>query len=115
MTTAGFDTLRVAKTLIAAGVEPRQAEAHAETIRDAVTEGIATKADVTALKTSAAATTTDIATLKTDVAALKADFAALRTDIAALENRMLKFGFGLAAGIVAMQTALTVGLLRLLG
>ena len=46
MTAAAFDTLKATKTLIAAGVDPRQAEAHAETLRDAVSEGVATKTDI---------------------------------------------------------------------
>ena len=39
----------------------------------------------------------------------------LETALAGLETRMVKFGFGLAIGIVAMNTALIVGLLRLFG
>jgi hypothetical protein len=39
----------------------------------------------------------------------------LATAIAGLETRMVKFGFGLAVGIVAMNTALIVGLLQILG
>ena len=80
MTATAFDTLKTARELEAAGVEPRQAEAITAAMRDAVTEGVATKAD-----------------------------------IAGLETRMVKFGFGLALGIVAMNTALIVGLLRAFG
>ncbi len=39
----------------------------------------------------------------------------LATALAGLETRMVKFGFSLAIGIVAMNTALIVGLLRLFG
>ena len=42
-------------------------------------------------------------------------FDTLKAAIADLEIRMVKFGFGLAIGIVAMNTALIVGLLRLFG
>ena len=87
MPATAFDTLKATKALIAAGVDPRQAEAHAETLRDAVTEGAVTKADI----------------------------AELKSDIAALETRMVKFGFGLAFTIVAANTALIVGLLRAFG
>ena len=51
MPATAFDTLKATKALIAAGVDPRQAEAHAETLRDAVTEGVATKADIAGLET----------------------------------------------------------------
>ena len=87
MTAAAFDTLKATKTLIAAGVDPRQAEAHAETLRDAVSEGVATKTDI----------------------------ANVRADLAALEIRLIKFGVGLAFAVVAGQTALSVGLLRAFG
>lgn len=80
MTATAFDTLKTVRELEAAGVEPRHAEAITAAMRDAVTEGVATKAD-----------------------------------IAGLEMRMVKFGFGLALGIVAMNTALIVGLLRAFG
>ena len=43
----GFDTLFHARRLKAAGVD----EAHAEAVRDAVTEGVATKADLDNLET----------------------------------------------------------------
>ncbi len=46
MTTAAFDTLTYARRLKAAGVDEAQAEAHAEAVRDAITEGVATKADL---------------------------------------------------------------------
>ncbi len=80
MAAGTFDTLRAAKALTAAGFDADQAEAITGITRDAVSEGVATKAG-----------------------------------LAALENRMLRFGVGLAFAIVAAQTALTVGFLRPLG
>ena len=50
---AAFDTLTTARNLEAAGVERRQAEAHAEALRQAVSAGrdeSATKADLAALE-----------------------------------------------------------------
>ena len=44
MATATFDTLHAAKALTAAGFEAQQAEAITDTIRDAFTESVATKA-----------------------------------------------------------------------
>ena len=46
MPTATFDTLHAAKALTAAGFEAEQAEAITDTIRDAFTESVATKADI---------------------------------------------------------------------
>ena len=41
-----FDTLKATKRLMAAGFDSTQAEAQAETIREALAEGVATKADL---------------------------------------------------------------------
>ena len=48
-TVPAFDTLSYARRLKEAGVDEAQAEAHAEAVRDAVTEGVATKADIVPL------------------------------------------------------------------
>ena len=53
MNTATFDTLSAARKLEAAGVERRQADAHAEALREAVSadrDELATKADLAALE-----------------------------------------------------------------
>ena len=60
MSTATFDTLTTARELEAAGVERRQAEAHAEVLRRAVSadrDELATKADLAELR---AATRADL-------------------------------------------------------
>ena len=63
-TVPAFDTLAYARKLKAAGVDEAQAEAHAEAVRDAVTEGVATKADVRDLKA-------DVRDLKTEITNIK--------------------------------------------
>ena len=53
MSAATFDTLSAARKLEAAGVERRQAEAHAEALREAVSadrDTLATKADLAELR-----------------------------------------------------------------
>ena len=50
MTAPAFDTLATARDLEAAGFERRQAEAAVIMVRDAVTEGGATKAGLAALE-----------------------------------------------------------------
>ena len=50
MAAHAFDTLKAADALIAAGIDSKHARAITETMRDAVTEGVATKADVAVLK-----------------------------------------------------------------
>ena len=46
----GFDTLSYARRLKDADVDEKQAEAHAEAVRDAITQGVATKADMARLE-----------------------------------------------------------------
>ena len=60
MAGATFDTLHAAKALTAAGFEAQQAEAITDTIREAFTESVATKADVAAIQR-------DIAEVKADL------------------------------------------------
>jgi len=67
MTTSTFGTLTAARELEAAGVERRQAEAIAKTVRNGQGE-LATKADIAALENT---TNASIAALKSDVATLK--------------------------------------------
>ena len=55
MASATFDALHAAKALTAAGFETQQAEAITDTIREAFTESVATKADVAEVKTEIAA------------------------------------------------------------
>ena len=75
-----FDALAIVRQLRAAGVEGRQAKAHAEIHRDS-RAGLATEADIRRLE----------------------EKMATKTDLAALENRMLR----VAIAIVFAQTALT--------
>ena len=129
----GFDTLGAARAMEAAGVERRQAEGIAMTMRDAVTLGAATKADVGDVKTELKEDIADVrrevaavkAELKEDIAdvrrevgdvktELKEDIAGLRTelkaDMANLEIRLMKVILAVAGG----QAALIVALLKLL-
>ena len=86
MAVAAFDTYAAAKTLREAGFDERQAEAAVTMVRDAMTESVATRADLAAA-----------------VADLKADMLTLKADI-------LKG----AIGIVVANVTLTVALIKLL-
>ncbi len=96
MPTATFDTLHAAKALTAAGFEADQAEAITDTIRDAFTESVATKADIAEVKADMAELKAelkaDIAELETrltaDMAGLKVNMAGLKVDMASLETRL---------------------------
>lgn len=86
-----FDTLKATKLLKASGFEETQAEAVVATVRDAVSDNVATKADVgelrVELKTDIAELRADMgelrAELKTDIGELRADMGALRAELKA--------------------------------
>ena len=67
----GFDTLAAARAMEAAGVERRQAEGIAMTMRDAVTFGAATKADIGDVK----------AELKEDIADVRREVGDVKTEL----------------------------------
>ena len=67
MTVAVFDTLTVVRDLESAGIERRQAEAHAEALRQTIA------ADRDALATKA-----DLAKIESTLSALKAELGAMR-------------------------------------
>ena len=93
MSTATFDTLSAARKLEAAGVERRQAEAHAEALREAVS------ADRNALTT------------KADLAGVRDE---LRADLAGLEARMYRALWIQAAALIGTQLAIAGFIVHLL-
>jgi hypothetical protein len=88
MSAVTFDTLKFVKTLEAAGVEPRQAEAIANAQCDVLSQLV----DASEFAT-------------------KNDILALRADIAEMKFDLLKWIVGLALA----QTGLVVGLVKLIG
>ncbi len=87
MTASTFDTLAAARDLEAAGVERRQAEAHAA-----------------ALRTAVESTRHDLAT--------RADLAALETRLVERENRLVKWAVGLALGVAGLTAAVVLAGMR---
>ena len=96
MASATFDTLHAAKALTAAGFEAQQAEAITDTIREAFTESVATKADLAGLE---AAVTSDIAEVRTEIAAV-------RTEMAERFEALYKQLWLMALGIVTAVAAI---------
>ena len=85
MASATFDTLHAAKALTAAGFEAQQAEAITDTIREAFTGSVATKAD--------------IAEVKTEIAEAKAE---LKADIAGLYKQLWLVALGIVTAVAAI-------------
>ena len=100
MSVVAFDTHAAVTALREAGFDERQAEGVVATVRDAVAEGVATRADVDRLEDKMAtkadvarlenemATKADLAEVKADVAEVKADVAEVKVDFARLEGRI---------------------------
>ena len=74
-----FDTLKAAQELRKTGFEDRQAEAVVETISKAVSETVATKADLQLVRS-------DIDIVRSD---FKSEFDLLRSEMAAMENKIV--------------------------
>ena len=105
-----FDTHAAVKSLTGAGFDTMQAEAITDTLRDAVTESVATKGDVAVLgpRLDRIATRKDLEAFATK-ADLDAGFASLKAD-------MLKFAFVIVMTvIVSTNIALIIALLTFLG
>ena len=82
-----FDTLKAAQELRKTGFEDRQAEAVVETISKAVSETVATKADLQLVR-SEMATNADLQLLRSDVGTLRSDVGTLRSDVELLRSEM---------------------------
>ena len=97
--TVTFDTLKAAQELRKTGFEDRQAEAVVTTINKAVSETVATKADLQLVRSEMATKAdlqllrSEVGTLKSEVGTLKSEFEMLRQSIDdkldALENKIV--------------------------
>ena len=97
MSAAAFDTLSTARKLEAAGVERRQAEAHAEALREAVREAVSADREALATKADLDAKLAALETrLRADLAT-KADLETLRSEM----RWMLAFQAALILAIAA--------------
>ena len=87
-----FDTLKAAQELRKTGFEDRQAEAVVETISKAVSETVATKAD--------------LQLVRSDIGLLRSEFDLLRSEMASLENKIvIKLG-GLMVTMIFLLLAI---------
>ena len=98
MTVATFDTYAAAKTLRQAGFNEGQAEAAVAMVRDAITEGVATRSDVAGVEGQ-------LATLKGELSALKGEFVALKGEFAAFKGELATLKW-----VVTLHTALTIAI-----
>ena len=100
-----FDTLKAAQELRKTGFEDRQAEAVVETISKAVSETVATKADLQLVRSDFKLLRSEMAT-KADLQLVRSDIDLLRSEMAALENRIvIKLG-GLMVTMIFLLLAI---------
>ena len=81
-----FDTLKAAQELKKTGFEDRQAEAVVETISKAVSETVATKADLQLLRSDFGLLSADVELFRSDVELLRSEFELLRSDVELLRS-----------------------------
>ena len=99
-----FDTLKATKLLKASGFEETQAEAVVATVRDAVSDNVATKADMGELRAEMGALRAE---LKADMGELRAEF---KADIAELRASMYRMVLTTSLAVIGA----TVSLVKLL-
>jgi len=117
MSAVAFDTLKFAERLESGGFTPQQAKAAAQAFAEASADQLATKTDISVVRTDIEAlrlaTKSDISLLRTDVEALrlttKSDIDALRlatkSDLAETKAEILKWMFG----TIGFQTIVILG------
>lgn len=99
-----FDTLKATKLLKASGFEETQAEAVVATVRDAVSDNVATKADMGELRAEMGALRAEF---KADMGELRAE---LKADIAELRASMYRMVLTTSLAVIGA----TVSLVKLL-
>ena len=106
-----FDTCAAAKTLRDAGFDESQAEAAVAMVRDAISEGAATKEDVARLESKIDAgiarlegkIDSDIAGVKAEIADMRAEIGGIKADMGGLETRLtVRMYGGLGAVVVVL-------------
>ncbi len=86
MADAAFDTLATARLLRESGIEERQAAAITTAIKDGVTGGVATRADLAELRSELRSDMSELrGEMQSNLAELRGE---LRSDIAAQETRL---------------------------
>lgn len=98
MATITFDTREAVRNLTTAGFPEEQADAVVDTLAGALSDTVATKADIAALE----------ATTKADIAEVRGEIAEVKAEIANLRAEMFRALWIQGGGIVA----LIVGLLK---
>jgi ribosomal protein L29 len=115
-----IDTLKFARRLTDAGMDPRQAEALVQGLSEADSSDFATKADIAEFATKAdlAGVKSEIADLRAEIADLRAetrsDNARFRNDMVELKAELFRFMYVQAMGVVGLTVGLTVALIKLL-
>ncbi len=116
MSVVAFDTHAAVTALREAGFDERQAEGVVATVRDAVAEGVATRADVDRLE-DRMATRFAFAEVKAALAEVKAALARLEGRIKRVEDKMVTKAdlAEVRADIARLETRMFIGMLTAVG
>ena len=111
MSIAAFDTHAAVTALREAGFDERQAEGVVATVRDAVVEGVATRADVGRIE-SQMATKADVAEVKADVGRLEGKIERVESRVERVEDRIehIEDKMATKADLASLETRVTVRL-----
>ena len=97
----GIDTLKFARSLSDAGMDPGQAEALVRGLSDADTSDFVTRADAGEIRAEVSALRADMAELKGDMVAMRAE---LKTDMAELRAELKGDISGLKGDVADLRT-----------
>ena len=107
MSALAFDTHKAVTALKQAGFEETQAEAVVNTMGEALSGTVATKADLTEVRAALEADVAAVqAKLEADIAAVRTEMAALRADTSAQFAALYKHLWLMAVGIVGLTVTL---------
>lgn len=99
-----FNALKYIKSLEAVGFVREQAEAQVQLVLDAIEEEVATKSDISEIRSDFAILRSDVisevAKVKTDIAEFKADVSGFKNEIVFKLGALIVTGFTLATGLI---------------
>ena len=107
--TVTFDTLKAAQELRKTGFEDRQAEAVVTTINNAVSETVATKADLQLVRSDIDLLRSEVAT-KADLQLLRSEVGTLRSEVSTLSSEFEMLRQSVDSRIDALENKIVIKL-----
>ncbi len=105
-----FDTLKAAQELKKTGLEDRQAEAVVETISKAVSETVATKADLQLVRSDFGLLRSEFGSLRSEFGSLRSEFGSLRSEFGSLRSEFEMMRQSVDSRIDALENKIVIKL-----